>query len=212
LQLYYQIAVQARSEIGLAPDEYAGFTMALLRMLAFAPGAAAPRSRASSAFGSKRETSAPFAGTQPAPAAPAAAAPQPAVLASAAPVGSEAWAEIVEQLGLTGMARMLAQHCELTRRDGERIDLMLPRTHERLFEKGYVERVKSALQKRFGEALRVSITIGDGSGTSPVAVAQRERDRQQARAIADIEQDPFVRELVENFDARVNESSIKPLQ
>jgi DNA polymerase-3 subunit gamma/tau len=37
LQLYYQVAVQARSEIGLAPDEYAGFTMALLRMLAFAP-------------------------------------------------------------------------------------------------------------------------------------------------------------------------------
>src|SRR3712207_85485 len=37
LQLYYQIAVQGRCEIGLAPDEYAGFTMTLLRMLAFAP-------------------------------------------------------------------------------------------------------------------------------------------------------------------------------
>ena len=34
LQLYYQIAVQGRSDIGLAPDEYAGFTMTLLRMLA----------------------------------------------------------------------------------------------------------------------------------------------------------------------------------
>jgi len=40
LQLYYQIAVQGRCEIGLAPDEYAGFTMTLLRMLAFAPAAA----------------------------------------------------------------------------------------------------------------------------------------------------------------------------
>ena len=37
VQLYYQIALQARSDLNLAPDEYAGFTMALLRMLAFKP-------------------------------------------------------------------------------------------------------------------------------------------------------------------------------
>ena len=37
LQLYYQIALLGRRDIGLAPDEYAGFTMSLLRMLAFAP-------------------------------------------------------------------------------------------------------------------------------------------------------------------------------
>jgi DNA polymerase III subunit gamma/tau len=37
LQLYYQIVLLGRRDIGLAPDEYAGFTMTLLRMLAFAP-------------------------------------------------------------------------------------------------------------------------------------------------------------------------------
>ena len=37
LQLYYQIALLGRRDIGLAPDEYAGFTMSLLRMLAFTP-------------------------------------------------------------------------------------------------------------------------------------------------------------------------------
>ncbi len=37
VQLYYQIATLGRSELGLAPDEYAGFTMTLLRMLAFYP-------------------------------------------------------------------------------------------------------------------------------------------------------------------------------
>lgn len=46
IQLYYQIAIHGLNEIGLAPDEYAGFTMTLLRMLAFAPASAsdsAPR-------------------------------------------------------------------------------------------------------------------------------------------------------------------------
>jgi len=37
VQLCYQIVVHGRHELGLAPDEYAGFTMTLLRMLAFAP-------------------------------------------------------------------------------------------------------------------------------------------------------------------------------
>ncbi|WP_321841322.1 DNA polymerase III subunit gamma/tau [Paraburkholderia bannensis] len=41
VQLFYQIATLGRSELGLAPDEYAGFTMTLLRMLAFEPSTSA---------------------------------------------------------------------------------------------------------------------------------------------------------------------------
>lgn len=37
IQLYYQIAIQGRRDLVLAPDEQAGFTMSLLRMLAFHP-------------------------------------------------------------------------------------------------------------------------------------------------------------------------------
>jgi DNA polymerase-3 subunit gamma/tau len=37
VQLFYQIVTIGRGEMGLAPDEYAGFTMTLLRMLAFEP-------------------------------------------------------------------------------------------------------------------------------------------------------------------------------
>ncbi len=36
-QLYYSMALHGRNEIGLAPDEYSGLTMVLLRMLAFKP-------------------------------------------------------------------------------------------------------------------------------------------------------------------------------
>lgn len=35
VQLYYQIALLGRRDLGLAPDDFAGFTMTLLRMLAF---------------------------------------------------------------------------------------------------------------------------------------------------------------------------------
>jgi len=42
VQLHYQIVLHGRNDLALAPDEYAGFTMTLLRMLAFAPREAAP--------------------------------------------------------------------------------------------------------------------------------------------------------------------------
>jgi len=187
LQLYYQIALQGRGDIGLAPDEYAGFTMTLLRMLAFAPdGAARPR------------------------AAPADAR------AGASPAGSKknpaeaGWNAIVEGLGLSGMARMLAQHCELLRHDGQVLELRIARMHEHLLDKPYQDRLRTALQQHFGAPLRVTISVGDGEGNSPAAIAERDQQRRQEQAVAEIEQDPFVRELVENFDARVVESTIKP--
>lgn len=40
IQLYYQCVIHGKNDLPLAPDEYAGFVMTLLRMLAFAPFAA----------------------------------------------------------------------------------------------------------------------------------------------------------------------------
>ncbi|MDM5177080.1 DNA polymerase III subunit gamma/tau [Massilia sp. DJPM01] len=76
VQLYYQIAVHGRNEIGLAPDEYAGFTMTLLRMLAFRPGNGGAEGAPPAASGAARSAT-------PARAAAAAAA-APARAASAA--------------------------------------------------------------------------------------------------------------------------------
>ncbi len=74
VQLNYQIVVHGRHELGLAPDEYAGFTMTLLRMLAFAP--------ASSSGG---EPVTRPAATRPASAALQAARPMAASVAAAPP-------------------------------------------------------------------------------------------------------------------------------
>ncbi|MGH8684445.1 MAG: DNA polymerase III subunit gamma/tau, partial [Nitrosospira sp.] len=37
IQLFYQIVIHGRSDLSQAPDEYAGFTMTLMRLLAFMP-------------------------------------------------------------------------------------------------------------------------------------------------------------------------------
>ncbi|AIY40978.1 DNA polymerase III subunits gamma and tau [Collimonas arenae] len=84
VQLFYQIAVHGRNELGLAPDEYAGFSMTLLRMLAFRPQAdgsivtppSASRSRVSATPAAQVAASRPTAMAQAtAPAAAPVAAP-----------------------------------------------------------------------------------------------------------------------------------------
>lgn len=55
LQLYYQIAILGHRDIGLAPDAYAGFTMTLLRMLAFKADAMAPTAPVAGNGGSPQE-------------------------------------------------------------------------------------------------------------------------------------------------------------
>jgi DNA polymerase-3 subunit gamma/tau len=222
LQLYYQIAIQARSEIGLAPDEYAGFTMALMRMLAFAPGAASP-ARAPSSTPAKAAArrpeptpAAPAPAPSAAPAVPASAPAAPATVAVARPAAASgvkpdaSWPQIVSQLGITGMTLMLAQNCEMTRVDENRIVLTLAKAHERLFQKSYEERLRAAVKKHLGEHLHVAIAVGQVSGDTPADLRGRKLAQDQEEAIRAIEGDPFVQNLVEDMGGRV--ASIKPLQ
>jgi len=89
VQLYYQIAVHGRNEIGLAPDEYAGFTMTLLRMLAFRPGqGGAAQSSAPAAGGLARAL--PPAARPAATSAAAAQAARPAAPGAAAAAAAPA--------------------------------------------------------------------------------------------------------------------------
>lgn len=61
LQLYYQCALRGRADLALAPDEYAGFVMTLLRMLAFAPLAAENQPLAGHIEGSQLHNAEPMA-------------------------------------------------------------------------------------------------------------------------------------------------------
>jgi DNA polymerase-3 subunit gamma/tau len=55
-QLLYSLCLQGRSELGLAPDEYAALTMVLLRLLAFKPGAMASSATQAKAPSAEKKT------------------------------------------------------------------------------------------------------------------------------------------------------------
>jgi DNA polymerase-3 subunit gamma/tau len=205
VQLYYQIALQGRSDLPLAPDEYAGFTMPLLRMLAFAPQTSGPRTspvrEPTTQSGSSSGTRADAALKPPA---------ESAAVPPSSSGGTTDWRDLVASLKLGGMARMLAQHSELVRDDGDRLELLVPEAHRHLLDQAYRDKLQAALEERYGRKLRLQIALGPSTGNTPAERDDQERLARQRRAIEAIEGDPFVREVVENFDARVPDDSIRP--
>ena len=82
VQLFYQFANLGRNELALAPDEYAGFTMTLLRMLAFQPGQSGGDAAPPSGGGGAKRTM-PLAATPAASMRPSATATAPVVAPAA---------------------------------------------------------------------------------------------------------------------------------
>ncbi len=212
VQVMYQVALLGRRDLALAPDEYAGFTMTLLRMLSFAdasreqrasPGASAPGEAPASG-----RPSAPIARTAPAQAQ--ASAPAPAVQAANPTAFDGDWAGLVERSRLTGMAGMAARHAELVSFENNVLELVVPDTHRMYAEKPYLEKLRAELARLFGSGLRVVVRVGPTAGTSVAAAKSRETAQRQASAAEAIEDDPFVRGLVRDLGAEVVSSSIRP--
>jgi DNA polymerase-3 subunit gamma/tau len=200
LQLCYQIAINGRADLALAPDEYSGFLMTLLRLVAFNPQTPPPLVAAAPAE--------PAARAPAAPATPAASEPR----AAAAPPAGGDWHSLLASLSLGGMVRELAHHCELAELDGNSVRLRLDPAHKSLLiNKQTQEKLQTALATHFGRTVKLTIEIGALSGETPAQRAESARSERQNRAIESLEQDPFVRDMIETFDATINEQSIKPL-
>jgi DNA polymerase-3 subunit gamma/tau len=210
LQVFYQVAVVGRRDLALAPDEYAGFTMTVLRMLSFVSRhSGSQAARASSSAGP----------TRAAPPRPAAAGQPPATRAATAPARAPApaaigfdgdWPALVERLNLTGLAGMVARHGELAAFDNGHFELVVPESHKMYAEKAYQDKLKAELSQHFGAGVRLTVRVGATAGRSVAAARSRDEARRQANAAEAIEDDPFVRELVRDLGAEVVSSSIRP--
>jgi DNA polymerase III subunit gamma/tau len=215
LQLAYQIAIHGRDELSLAPDDYAGFVMSLLRLHAFRPERAGMAKAAGPAavpapVRKAAPAAAPGAPIRP----PAAAVPAPTPAAPATTVAATAdddWHALVAGLPLTGMARQLAQHCELSELTEAAIRLRLAPAHKHLLGKPQQDKLQAELQTRYGRPLRLEIDVAEVASETPAERSRNVQRERQERAIASIEQDPFVRDVVDLFDASIDESTIKPV-
>ena len=222
IQLYYQIVLHGRADLGLAPDEYAGFTMTLMRMLAFVPEnsledakiSALPSGHKPNKQNHPTNNNIKTTSSINSKHTDAIALNDTSILnkdSSNTHPSDNIWPALVNQLKLNGMARMLAQNCEIKTYSKDKIELCLLAEHKHLLEKKYQDKVQAALNEHFGSYIQLKFSVGKITGVTPAELDSREKQIKQQKAIAAIETDPVVRKLVDSFDAKLISSSIKPI-
>ncbi|MEZ5502586.1 MAG: DNA polymerase III subunit gamma/tau [Halioglobus sp.] len=235
-QLFYQIALNGKRDLGLSPDLRRGFEMVLLRMIAFRPvemidednntadltfagtsrvaaGEGGPREKKSpkvavSAAKSVQKTVPVSRGAEPvAVAKPVKRTPGQFVLADLAP---ENWHELLGRLGLNGIVYSIASHCELQSYQHGALQFGLDQAHAALFNDSHVEKLRLALENYFGQSVSVAVLPGDIRGETPAMRHARLARLRQAEAVSAIEGDPNLQALIARFDGELDRSSILP--
>ncbi len=218
IQLFYQIVLHGRDDLGLAPDEYAGFTMTLMRMLAFVPTNASIDTSISYRALDKPEEAKSLLSDKKNNKLDADVAPSAIETMTMEKMDFSAdqfngqWLAIIDNLKLNGMAKMLAQNCEIKNFATDKIELCISEIHKHLLEKTYKEKIKIALDDYFGKPIQLKFSIGGGVGATPAEIKDSIKKTKLSNAISAIETDLFVRELIDNFDAKLIVSSIKPIE
>ena len=216
VQLAYQICVQGRADLALAPDEATGFAMTLLRLLAFEPTLESNGDTTAAPRAATRTAGAP---TEVESSAADASATESPVLRSAAPTAQglteapepAAWPAFVAGMKLSGMALQLAAQTELKAVVGNEFVLAIPEASRHLTDRAYGDKLKMAIEQVLGRRVRLRFEVGGAAATTLAAQEKRERDAAQAKTEAAFRDDPFVQDVLSRFDARIKPNSIKPV-
>ena len=220
LQLLYQIAILGRRDLYLAPEEFAGFTMTLLRMLSFAP----QESIASKMVSPQKkeiltDTVKPEIISKP-----------NEVLSNAFEIKKKIeaideikneekketitfngnWRELVDQLKL-GLVKALAQQSELVSFKNNEMILSIADEHKHLLNETYQKKLESSLSEYFNQRIKLVI-LQKGANNSPLKKKQEERSTLMKDTEEAMLQDQFVQSLLTEFNAEIIPSSIKPNQ
>lgn len=234
LQLYYQIALVGLRDLDIAPDPRNGFEMTLLRILAFAPkpdsnvppriladdeskasiqtpdGLAAESMADSAAADTEGETivaQTPVDSVQP---EPAPSMPPESVEGFVADEQLLArWYGIVEQLSVTGVAKMIAEHSVLRAMQLPAMELVLSDKHDTLLTDAQRQGLSRALQDQLGQEIELTVTISAVSSETPSQRKDRLTQERQADAEATLQQDTTVQSLLSEFGGKIE--SVRPL-
>jgi DNA polymerase-3 subunit gamma/tau len=242
VQLYYQLALTGRRDIGLAPDTRSGFEMSLLRMIAFRPVGIIEESPGAVELQEiGAEVAAPVKKPEPsaAPAPPAVppivvesqtatrAEPEPAPVPDPEPepvpepepashelvaLEPARWAELLDKLPLKGIVYNVASHCELRQVDGDKAYMVLDEANASLYSDSQAQRIGAALADYLGRDVVVFMEVGVPRYETPASRARRLLDERHAQAVASIEADPGVQLLLERFEGTLDRESITPIK
>ena len=229
VQLYYQLALNGRRDLHIAPDPKTAFEMTMIRLLAFCPWEPADTQtvdndgsvikHGSSSAGGKQSTVS-YDGPAETANSPDAdhtgsidtvKSNQDQVQDMPVLAGNEDWHKLIDSMALDGLTKELASHCTLQGYEGNRISLNLRPAQEHLSVTKQKEKLQAALRSRLGAEIRLAVTV-EGSGDETPAQRKDRKDLETKRAaLAAVEEDPDIKLFRDTFDATIDEESTRSL-
>ena len=221
VQLLYQIGLNGRRDMALAPSLQMGLEMTLLRMMVFQPQASnamaptPPRPAATTTTATTPAAATPVAATPVATTPPSTTTtpptPAPNITSATDLTQAEAWHQLVDSLQLRGVSQALANNASVAKQEAQLLTLYLAPEHSSLVTDSAKDRLTQALQKKLGAELKLDIITQAAPQVTPAKRTQAAQDAAKQQAEAAIAADPTVNSLIEQFDAIIAPDSIEPI-
>ena len=231
VQLYYQIGLNGRRDLIMAPEPRSGFEMTMIRMLAFRPVqegtnqlelagkqanafADAGDSKLSSHTKRRSENSMQHTAsieTDDTLSSSLENTAKNTELASMTGIMSEEWQKIIDEMALAGMVKEFAGHCSLKEHSESAVHLILSPSQEHLLKTTQKQKLQEAIKTRFGANVKLLISVEETPDETPAEQRQRQERESQQAAEQSMLKDANVQTLEKMFDATLDKESIRPL-
>jgi len=138
-----------------------------------------------------------------------AAAPAPAVQPATGLAAD--WLALFPELKLGGLTASIAANCTLVALDGDHWHLHLDPAQSALFNANQQRRLNDALNQQQGRTITLQVTIQTPEQETPAQAAARRRAERQRQAEQSIQDDPLIRQMMQQFAATVRAGTIEPV-
>lgn len=121
------------------------------------------------------------------------------------------WQALFPDLKLGGLTASIAANCTLVAVDGDRWHLHLDPAQSALFNANQQRRLNDALSQQQGRPIMLEVTIQTPEQETPAQAAARRRAERQREAEQSIQDDPLIRQMIQQFAATVRAGTIEPV-
>lgn len=123
----------------------------------------------------------------------------------------ELWVDLYLQLGIGGVLQSTVSNCQLTGVDGNKLSFVLDHNNSTLFDSSHQQRLADSLSDYFDRPVEAVITLGDVDRETPAICAARLKQERHQAASDSLYNDPILQQLLQQFDAVLDDESIKPV-
>ena len=121
------------------------------------------------------------------------------------------WADIVERSGVTGFSKELALNCFLQSKTDDEINLGLHSEKSHLRQDRSIKNLVEALSKLQGKDIRLTINLDDSNVTTPIEYRRNIYQALREKAQNELQKDSKLQILLNEFDAKLDVESIRPV-